>query len=90
MTEQDEDDLFADQVHDIVCQLDDWMMEKRPRLDQLMPALAVMLGRLIAARATTASDITALVKMAMTAIVSAGEEAMEVKIRDQEKRDTVQ
>jgi hypothetical protein len=67
-------DDFSEQVHGVVRQLNAWLQAERPNVDQLMPALAVVLGRVIASRAGSDVELTAMVSMAMQALGAAASE----------------
>jgi hypothetical protein len=75
------DDIFAEQVHGIVRQIGEWMRENNPNTDQLMPALAVVLGRLIGRRAQTEGELHDMLKLARDAIKASATESMSDKHR---------
>jgi hypothetical protein len=75
------DELFNAQVHAVVCQLSDWMQAEKPEIDRLMPALAVVLGRVIARRAGNLTELYDMLNMAGNTAVSAAHEDWE-RIRE--------
>lgn len=68
------DDRFSQEVHAVVCQLSDWMKLEAPDIDRLLPALAVVLGRVIAQRAKNKAEIDFMLDMAGHTATSAAEE----------------
>jgi hypothetical protein len=60
----DQDDVFTHQVHDVVCLINEWINTTRPNLDQLVPALAVVLGRVIARQAQSEAETADMLSMA--------------------------
>lgn len=63
-----EDEEFAAQVHDVVHQLASWIREQRPDDTRLMPALAVVLGRVIASSASSEEGLERLLEHAHEAM----------------------
>jgi hypothetical protein len=70
-----QDDIFSAQVHAVVVQLGEWLQAENPDIDRLMPALAVVLGRVIAHRAANETEIDDMLVLASNATRAAAFEA---------------
>jgi cobalamin-dependent methionine synthase I len=73
----DDDELFSQEVHDVVCDLSDWIKPRSLQRNALMPALAVILGRIIAQSVTTSDDLERFLDQAESVMINAAAEQWE-------------
>lgn len=64
-------DRFAEQVNAVVVQLNNWLRVVTPDPDRLMPALAVVLGRVMSHRAESEDELHTMLAMATAAMTAA-------------------
>ena len=76
-----QDEIFAAEVHDVVRQLAEWMRTEKPDDTRLMPALAVVLGRVIARSASDREGFEHLLHHAAATMTNAAAEALDTEDR---------
>ena len=70
----EEEEEFSREVHAIMCRLGDWLREEQPDAKRLLPALAVVLGRVSARTAADKVELQRLITLAHSAMTNAAKE----------------
>lgn len=76
-------ELFAEEVHTVVCQLSNWMKTETLDPDRLMPAMAVVLGRLMSRQASDEIELKTMMEMAINAMTASALEDWQFKTQAQ-------
>lgn len=74
-------DLFTEEVHDIVVELGSWLKAQNLHPDKLMPALAVVLGRVMSHQASNDVELRTMLEMATNTITAAALEDWDSRTR---------